>query len=143
MAAPGDWVEIRMLPVRQRTGRRYAILMPIFQKKENTEMKKTLLGIVVVFALCSSAAYVFAEKGSDKGEAKFKALCSVCHPNGENVMNPKKTLHKQDREANNVKTADDIVAKMRNPGPGMTKFDEKTVSNKDAHEIAEYIMKTF
>jgi cytochrome c6 len=106
-------------------------------------MKKTLLGIIVAFALCSSAVSVFAEKASDKGEAKFKALCSVCHPDGSNVMNPKKTLHKQDREANNVKTADDIVAKMRNPGPGMTKFDEKTVSNKDAHAIAEYVLKTF
>jgi hypothetical protein len=25
----------------------------------------------------------------------------------------------------------------------MTKFDEKTVSNKDAHAIAEYILNTF
>jgi cytochrome c6 len=107
-------------------------------------MKKTLWGIFVVLVICSSAVYVFAEKGSDKtGETKFKALCAVCHPDGGNVMNPKKTLHREDREANNVKTADDIVAKMRNPGPGMTKFDEKTVANKDAHAIAEYVLKTF
>jgi len=107
-------------------------------------MKRSLLGIFVVLVLCCSAAYVFAEKGSAKtGETKFKALCTVCHPEGGNVMNPKKTLHKQDREMNNVKTADDIVARMRNPGPGMTKFDEKTVSNKDAHAIAEYILNTF
>lgn len=107
-------------------------------------MRKTFMGIFVALVVCSSAVYVFAEKGSTKtGEEKFKALCSVCHPEGENVMNPKKTLHKQDREANNVKTEDDIVARMRNPGPGMTKFDEKTVSNKDAHAIAGYILKTF
>ena len=107
-------------------------------------MKKTLMGIFIVLVICSTAMSVFAEKDSVKtGEAKFKALCSVCHPEGGNVMNPKKTLSKQDRDANNVKTADDIVARMRNPGPGMTKFDEKTVSNKDAHSIAEYILKTF
>jgi cytochrome c6 len=32
---------------------------------------------------------------------------------------------------------------MRNPGPGMTKFDEKTLPQKDAKAIAEYIHKTF
>src|SRR5512143_532159 len=107
-------------------------------------MQRKLLGVIVALVVCSTAAYVFAEKGSDKvGETKFKALCSVCHPDGGNVMNPKKTLHKQDRETNDVKTAEDIVKKMRNPGPGMTKFDEKTVSNKDAHAIAEYVLKTF
>jgi cytochrome c6 len=107
-------------------------------------MRTTLLGVFVMLVICSSAVSVFAEKGSIKaGEAKFKALCIVCHPEGGNVMNPKKTLHKEDREANNVKTADDIVARMRNPGPGMTKFDEKTVSDKDAHAIAEYVLKTF
>jgi len=107
-------------------------------------MKRFLLGIFVALVICSSAVYTFAEKGSDKtGESKFKALCAVCHPEGGNIMNPKKTLHKQDREANNVKTTDDIVAKMRNPGPGMTKFDEKTVSGKDARAIAEYVLKTF
>jgi cytochrome c6 len=107
-------------------------------------MKKALGGVFIALIICSTAAYVFAEKGSDKtGEAKFKALCSMCHPDGGNVMNPKKTLHKQDREANNIKTVDDIVGRMRNPGPGMTKFDEKTVPNKEAHAIAEYILKTF
>ena len=37
----------------------------------------------------------------------------------------------------------DIVAKMRNPGPGMTKFEKKDVSDKEARAIAEYILKTF
>jgi cytochrome c6 len=32
---------------------------------------------------------------------------------------------------------------MRNPGPGMTKFDEKIISTKEAQAIAEYILKTF
>jgi cytochrome c6 len=32
---------------------------------------------------------------------------------------------------------------MRNPGPGMNRFDAKTISDKDAKEIAEYILKTF
>jgi cytochrome c6 len=32
---------------------------------------------------------------------------------------------------------------MRNPGQGMTTFDEKTIPDKEAKEIADYILKTF
>jgi cytochrome c6 len=32
---------------------------------------------------------------------------------------------------------------MRNPGPGMTKFEASTIPDKDAMEIARYILKTF
>ena len=84
-----------------------------------------------------------ASGAEQTGEALFKQNCSVCHVNGGNIVNPQKPLHKKEREANGVKTASDIVKKMRNPGPGMTMFDEKTISNKDAHKIAEYILKTF
>jgi len=78
-----------------------------------------------------------------RGEALFKQNCFPCHPEGGNVINPKKTLHKKDREANGVETAADIVGKMRNPGPGMTKFDEQTIPDADARAIAEYELKTF
>jgi len=76
----------------------------------------------------------------------------VCHPKGGNIFKPQKTLFKKDREANNIKSAKDIVRKMRNPGivathpdewSGMKLFDEKTISDKDALEIADYIIKTF
>ncbi len=82
------------------------------------------------------------EKGKSP-EAEFKEHCAVCHPEGGNIINPKKTLHKKDLDANNVKTAADIISKMRNPGPGMTKFDKKTIPNSEAKKIAEYILKTF
>jgi cytochrome c6 len=73
----------------------------------------------------------------------FKAKCAACHPDGGNIMKKEKTLHKKDLEANKLKTAKDLVKYLRNPGPGMTKFDEKTLPDKDAKEVAEYIMKTF
>lgn len=76
-------------------------------------------------------------------ETLFKQHCAACHPNGGNIVNPQKTLSKKDRETNKVKTADDIVRQMRNPGPGMSKFDTKLVSDKDAHMIAEYVINTF
>ena len=108
-------------------------------------MKKVL----IVFGFVASATFVITSAflgkafSEESGEALFKQHCAVCHVNGGNIVNPKKTLHKEDREANNVKTAADIINKMRNPGPGMVKFDEKTIPNKEAKEIAEYILKTF
>jgi hypothetical protein len=59
-----------------------------------------------------------------------------------NNINPKNPAQ-EGREANGVKTADDIIMKMRNPGPGMNKFDEKTIPDKDAKAIAEYVLNTF
>ncbi len=82
--------------------------------------------------------------GANKaGDALFKQNCAVCLVDGGNIVNPQKTLHKKDREAHNIRKAEDIVKIMRNPGAGMTKFDEKTISDKQAHEIAEYVLKTF
>jgi len=103
----------------------------------------------IIFLALGAAVYfvvIAASKGNADetltGETLFKQHCAVCHPDGGNIVNPKKTLHKQDREANNVKTVADIVSKMRNPGPGMIKFDEHTIPNKQAKEIAEYVLKS-
>ena len=84
-----------------------------------------------------------AQASGMQGESLFKQHCVVCHPDGGNIVNPKKTLHKKDLETNNIKSKDDIVKLMRKPGPGMTPFDEKTISDKAASEIAEYILKSF
>lgn len=105
--------------------------------------------IFFVFSIIAAAVFVvsaaFSEQPAAKnvGEVKFKEHCAVCHPNGGNIVNQKKALFKAGREANNIKTASDIIKNMRNPGPGMSKFDEKTLSDKEAQAIAEYILNTF
>ena len=109
-------------------------------------MKKGLIATGTMLALCVFAASGFADtKKGEKidGAKEFKEHCAACHPDGGNAMNAKKTLKKQDLEANKLKRAADIVKYMRNPGPGMTKFDEKTISDKEAKAIAAYILKTF
>jgi cytochrome c6 len=108
-------------------------------------MKKAIIAGVFVLAGCAAGVLIFSGRAAagNNGEALFKQHCAVCHPDGGNIINPQKTLLKKDREAHNVKTAQDIIHNMRNPGLGMTKFDEKTVPDKDAKEIAEYILKTF
>ena len=109
-------------------------------------MRKRLVATVAMLAACSFATAGFADtKKGEKidGAKEFKEHCAVCHPDGGNIVNPKKTLSKKDREANGIKTVKDIIKNMRNPGPGMTKFDEKTISDKEAKAIADYILKTF
>jgi len=108
-------------------------------------MKKILflLSLVAIAGCIASIALAAEPVSKLAGETKFKEQCAVCHPDGGNIINPKKTLLTKDREANDIKTEADIIKKMRNPGPGMTKFDEKTLSDKEAHTIAEYILKTF
>jgi cytochrome c6 len=109
-------------------------------------MKKGMIATITLLAVGSFAATGLADtKKGEKidGAKEFKEHCAVCHPDGKNIVNAKKTLSKSDREANGIKTAKDIVKNMRKPGPGMTPFDEKAISDKEAMAIAEYILKTF
>lgn len=103
-------------------------------------MKKIMI-CCALLSLSLAAPVMAAESG--QGEKDFQEHCSACHPNGGNIINPKKTLHRKDREANGVKTADDIVRLMRHPGPGMQTFDKAAVSDEEARGIAEYVIKTF
>ncbi len=82
--------------------------------------------------------------GSNRdGEALFRQHCAACHVHGGNIVIPQKTLLRKKRGIDDISSADDIIRAMRAPGRGMTKFDEKTVSDKDARQIAEYILKAF
>ena len=108
-------------------------------------MKKItfLLSVILVTFLLITGVFAGESKDLKNGEKLFKENCAVCHPDGGNIINPAKTLHKKDLESNGVKSAGDIVGKMRNPGDGMTTFSKETIPDKDAKEIAKYILKTF
>ncbi len=80
---------------------------------------------------------------STRGAQLFKERCAPCHPDGGNVINPKKTLHGGVLADNGITTPAGIVARMRKPGPGMTSFDPATIPDTDAHLIAEYILATY
>lgn len=106
---------------------------------------KRIIFIIAVISILGIGAAAFAEKPAAKnpGEAKFKEHCALCHPDGGNIINAKKTLHKKDLKGYNIKSEADLVKTVRTPGPGMTAFDAKTLSDKDAGEIAKYILTTF
>ena len=106
-------------------------------------LTKVALLVVSMCLVLSAAGLNAAEKQESAGAKLFQQHCAACHPDGGNIIKPAMTLHKKDLDAHGVKTAKDIVGKMRNPGPGMSRFDTKTVSDKDAMEIAEYILKAY
>jgi cytochrome c6 len=108
-------------------------------------MKKVALAymtalLVIVFCRAMSAE---AASNASQGKQAFVKNCAVCHPNGGNVINTAKSLHKKDLAKSGINGPTDIVGNMRNPGPAMTRFDDKAIPDKTARAIAEYILNTF
>ncbi|GFE62043.1 c-type cytochrome [Geobacter sp. AOG2] len=98
-----------------------------------------MMGTVLLPALTARCADAVLEKG----KAAFLQNCIACHADGGNEVNPEKTFSRTDLARNNIHTPSDIVRIMRNPGPGMLKFDAATLPDEEAHAIAVYIFATF
>lgn len=103
---------------------------------------RTLLKAIIPM-LSLAAGATLASAATSPGEAAFKAHCAACHANGGNIVNPARTLFPAARKQEGIKNAKDIVRFMRSPGPGMPVFNTSLIPDKTAHEIAEYIIKTF
>jgi cytochrome c6 len=107
-------------------------------------MKKRSRGIsMAAITLMILAGACYAKDSGVSGEDLFKQHCAPCHSGGGNVVNLGYTLHKKDMKKHGVTKKQNIIEKMRHPGPGMTAFDKNTISDKDAEKIAEYVLKTF
>jgi cytochrome c6 len=112
--------------------------------KRRCKMKRVFLAFMsvsFVVVLCSGIPAEAAK--APPGEQAFVKNCAVCHANGGNIINPAKPINKKNLKAKGIRKPADIVRQMRNPGPGMTRLDEKTIPEKEARAIAEYILKTF
>lgn len=97
----------------------------------------------VIISLILAASTLVAGTVFAGGEELYKSKCAICHPDGGNVMKKGKTLNTNDLAANKLNSAMNLVEYMRAPGPGMPKFDAKALPDKDAKQVAEYILKTF
>jgi cytochrome c6 len=108
-------------------------------------VKRIFIVCMVMLFIVSLCHHIQAGTGAkaSPGEEAFVKHCAVCHANGGNIINTAKPLYKKALEANGFRKPADIVRNMRNPGPGMTRFDVKTIPDKEARAIAEYILKTF
>jgi len=97
-------------------------------------MKKGI--ILATLALSATMMASAASAAPADGEAIFKAKCASCHPDGGNIMKPTETLK-------GMKDSKKIVSKVRKGGGGMPAFDAKAISDADAKQLADYIIKTF
>jgi len=106
-------------------------------------MKSVLGALLSVIAVSLFVMTGFADdtRKETPGESAFNEYCMACHPGGNNIFNPAKTLHKNDLDAHNIKNPEDIVKIMRNPGPQMTQFGKDDIPDNVAKEIAEYVLK--
>ena len=108
---------------------------------------KTLSPVIMLMSfVCLSASTGFCDAGKGgkiDGKKEFEEHCAVCHPDGGNIINAQKPLDGTALKKNGVKGVKDIIGKMRNPGPGMTRFDEKTIPEREAAAIAQYVLKAF
>jgi len=108
-------------------------------------MKYTVIILAAIACLSLLVMAGFADDTQKElpGESLFNEYCLACHPGGSNIFDPEKTLHRRDLETHHIKTPEDIIHIMRNPGPQMTRFDKDSVPDRVAREIAEYILNNF
>ncbi len=78
-----------------------------------------------------------------RGKKLFLKHCNFCHPGGRNVVRPEKNLRRKTLIRNGIKGPEDIVKKLRHPGPGMPRFSEKRIPDEDARAIARYVWEAF
>ncbi len=99
-----------------------------------------------------SSLFAVEDTTAPSGAALFSEHCAGCHPDGSNIYNSQKTLYLKDRESNNIKTAQDIINKIRNVGPTVTHpeswlnmkvFDKSMITDIEAEKIADYVTRTF
>jgi len=76
----------------------------------------------------------------DAGEQIFSQNCAACHSNGQNVVNPAKTLEIEDLEKYSMNTIDAITYQVKNGNVGgMPKFGER-LSEEDIINVANYVL---
>ncbi len=97
--------------------------------------------VVVMFLAAESGLCGTPPGGRIDGKEEFIEHCAVCHPNGKNIVNVQKPLSGKALQANGIGTVNNIVAKMRIQGPGITRFVEQPISDPEAKAIAAYVLR--
>lgn len=100
---------------------------------------KAIGAVLMTAIVCLWVATVAAADG----QTLFARHCAGCHNHGGNTVNPAKPLHRLYREANGLRTATDLIAKMRRGGQGMPIYTARDLPEAEARAIAEYILATF
>jgi cytochrome c6 len=114
---------------------------------ENQEITKEQAKGVAVYILdeLNKDTSADAVGNTISGKTLFEKHCALCHRDGGNVVNPRKTLKKKDLDASGLKSTDALVGYMMNPGVGMPKLvhEDREITKVQAQGIATYILETF
>ena len=99
-------------------------------------MKKliALLLVVVSTVLFSFSSPAWAEDGAKI----FSSNCAQCHAGGKNLVNPAKTLKKEDLEKYNKYSKDAIVTQVTNGAGAMPNF--KRLGEDKIKAVAAYVL---
>ena len=77
--------------------------------------------------------------GNVSANEVFAKYCSSCHNKGGNIINPAKTLSKEDLAKNSVDNVGSISALVTTGKPPMPAFG-KSLSDEEIKSVAQYVM---
>ncbi|WP_330204849.1 cytochrome c6 PetJ [Cyanobacterium sp. Dongsha4] len=102
---------------------------------------KKLLGLILLLITAVNFFFATPALAGDvtKGAAIFSANCASCHMGGKNVVNPAKTLQKEDLEKYGMYDIEQIKTQVMNGKAAMPSFLSR-LSNEDIDNVASYVL---
>lgn len=106
------------------------------------EMFKAILRLMICFLAVITLVWsspALAEGNTANGEAIFKANCAACHVGGKNLVNPTKTLKKEDLEKYGMNSFDAIKNQIIKGKAAMPSFLGK-LDDQQIEDVAAYVL---
>lgn len=102
---------------------------------------KKILGLILLLITVVSFSFASPALAGDaaKGAAIFSANCASCHMGGKNVVNPAKTLQKEDLEKYGMYDLESIKTQVTNGKGAMPAFASR-LSAEDIENVAAYVL---
>jgi mono/diheme cytochrome c family protein len=98
---------------------------------------RAMLIMVVFISLCFFAIVTEDSSGGDSSEALFQENCASCHAKGGNIIKPDQPL----KGSPGMKRFEVFLPWIRNPKPPMPPFPPSTISDQQAKELYDYILR--
>jgi cytochrome c6 len=106
-------------------------------------MSRNLLVIILLALFAGTTPLQAADPRLELGEKIFKEHCAECHAKGGNLYRSTKTLSRKDLAANRIRTVEDIIRLIRNPGSSMHRFGPTQMPGEEADAVAFYVLEVF
>lgn len=100
-------------------------------------LTKIALAIALLFGICMGNPAWAGDLGN--GAKIFSANCASCHMGGKNVVNPAKTLQKEDLAKYAMNDLEAIKAQIAKGKAAMPSFSAK-LSVTDIEDVASYVL---